>query len=780
MKRHKMFKDEGPGVPRRTFFASVPGAGVALGALSRLWSVQQPDPPTIRLSNGHLELAFDGRNGRLLRLFDEATKQDFVAGATQGGDVWALNIAAADEQETIAPARASAFRSEQSEEHSVTLIWEDFDLKAAPDLRVEVSVSLEPDTPMSRWNISLENVGDLALDRVRFPRVVGIPDLGNERLAVPQWMGQLAKNPRRLGIREGGGRQRWEWAYPGALSLQCLALYGHDGPGLYTACDDTAAFWKTFAFWADDAGMMNYEMSNAPGQAEVGSGRYALPYGALIGTFAGDWVTAAERYRAWGIEQAWCRESRLARGLVPTSALETGLWEWNRGRSAGVLGPAALLRSKLGLPVRVFWHWWHGCAYDHGFPEYLPPREGAGPFRRALAKAHEVGLRAIVYMNQRLWCSPAPSWKAENAERFAVRDRDGELLSEVYNTFTKAQCQTMCMATSFWRDKYAGLAEAAVQEYDVDGVYMDQACSSVLCYSQDHGHPPGGGNYWLPGFAKLTSDIRTRAKGARDLILAGEGCGEAWLPHLDLFLTLQVSRERYLEPGGDWEVIPFFQAVYHDYGVSFGNYSSLTAPPYDDLWPAETAPNDALQLLDARYNGQFLLEQARAFVWGLQPMIANFLPSQLEERGEQIAYLLRLARLRNQGLKYLLYGSFLRPPRTDVPEVKTDLLRLSIYAGQDSAANAWHNSFPAVQCGAWLAKDGDVGVAVANITDKPVPMRFTLTATEQRLPESGRINRIGEEGREEIGQFQNGRASVNIELPPLGAYILDFTKTTIE
>ena len=28
-------------------------------------------------------------------------------------------------------------------------------------------------------------------------------------------------------------------------------------------------------------------------------------------------------------------------------------------------------------------------------------------------------------------------------------------------------------------------------------------------------------------------------------MLAGEGCGEGWLPYLDLMLSLQVSRERY-------------------------------------------------------------------------------------------------------------------------------------------------------------------------------------------------------------------------------------------
>ena len=35
-------------------------------------------------------------------------------------------------------------------------------------------------------------------------------------------------------------------------------------------------------------------------------------------------------------------------------------------------------------------------------------------------------------------------------------------------------------------------------------------------------------------------------------------------------LALQVSHERYAGPDG-WDTIPFFSAVYHGYGVFYGN-----------------------------------------------------------------------------------------------------------------------------------------------------------------------------------------------------------------
>ena len=121
-----------------------------------------------------------------------------------------------------------------------------------------------------------------------------------------------------------------------------------------------------------------------------------------------------------------------------------------------------------------------------------------------------------------------------------------------------------------------------------------------------------------------------------------------------------------MAPDG-WDTIPFFPAVYHPYAVAYGNYSSLTMPPYDDLWPAEFAPKEPLKLLDRKYSRQFCLEQARAFVWGQQPTIANFLPAQLTERAEELDFVMRLARLRSRATKYLLHGTFPAPAASALP-----------------------------------------------------------------------------------------------------------------
>ncbi len=757
--------------------------------ISRLWvaatlAIPLPargtSPPaeadTVRVVNEAIRLGFDAERGTLVELVDVATGQGFVFTGSDAGGVWLLDLAPGAPGGAVSPDDAGSFHTESGDEgEAVRMVWSDFGLAAAPDLRVTATVRARRGEAMTDWRIALTGMGTLGVEQVRFPRIHGIPPLGpGEELAVPRWMGQRTRDLRaQLRGRAGAGR-RLEWAYPGALAMQVLALYRADRAGLYLAADDTLAFRKTFALWGDGGDALSYEVVQALSDPASPRAAWEPPYTASVGTFEGDWITAMERYRDWGGRQRWARESRLRRGLVPKWLLDTGIWVWNRGRSPGVLPPAIALRQALGLPVSVFWHWWHNGPYDTSFPDYLPPREGSGPFTRAVREAHAADVHMMVYMNQRLWCTETPSWTAEGASRWAVKGRDLQVHEETYNIFDPRSCAPMDVTTEFWRDKYAGIADTVLNDYGVDGIYMDQAVLSLVCWDPTHGHPVGGGNYWMGGFEALAADIRRRAHDGDDLLLAGEGAGEAWLPSLDLMLTLQVSQERYSAPASGWEPIPMFQAVYHADGVTYGSYSSLTMPPYDDLWPDSTAPARPLELLDRTFQRQFYLEQARSFVWGVQPTIANFLPQHLTERAREMAYMMRLARVRSRALEWLLYGTFLRPPTLNVPEVEVPLSRVSIYAAQRSGPRVSEGRYPAAIAGAWRARDGSVAVAVASILDEPLDVGFAFDAAAYGLSREGTIFRIDESGRTPFGTFGSRTTPVQLSLPPGGAVVLEF------
>jgi hypothetical protein len=726
----------------------------------------------VAVENGKIRLSFNPKTGALLNFCNLADSYDFLNGTIAPCSPWEIDLLQTSHSDTLSIYNASEFHYSKPDPLTLVLVWAKFPSIQNKNLKISVTIQLKKDQPFSFWKISIEGIKGKQINRVVFPRISGIKNLGEEYLAVPIWTGMQIKDPRANLSKIQSKVKKYEWSYPGQMALQCMALYNQNKQGFYTACDDSLAYTKDFSYSLQDQNHLSYQMSNYP-SLDSALSSYSPAYSSVIGSFKGDWITAALIYREWGSKQKWCKESRVKRNLIPEWLEKTALWEWNRGKSENVISPAADLKQRLGLPVNVFWHWWHGCSYDDGFPEYMPPREGKASFLSAMSSAHDKGIRAIVYMNQALWGTTTQSWISENAAPASAKDIKGKTISHVFNIFTNKPAAYMCMGTQFWKDKYSSLCDSAVNIYNVNGVYMDMACLSLKCYDKSHHHPIGGGNYWIENFGKITSQIRSTIPQNKELVLAGEGCGEVWLPYLDAFLTLEMSRERYAGVGG-WETIPFFQAVYHQYSITYGNYSSLNEPPYDELWPKQYAPKEPLKLLDQKFNKQFLMEQARSFVWGIQPTIANYKSSLVSEREGEINYLLDLAKTRNQGLEYLLYGKFLKSPNLGSPLEEFDISRLSIYAGKTgNTVTALRGTFPLIYSGTWQSENKKIGIALASISDAPFRVSFTMNPNDYDLSPSGKIYLIGASEKKLLAAYSQMTIYVDFTLKPRGLCIVE-------
>jgi hypothetical protein len=242
-------------------------------------------------------------------------------------------------------------------------------------------------------------------------------------------------------------------------------------------------------------------------------------------------------------------------------------------------------------------------------------------------------------------------------------------------------------------------------------------------------------------------------------------------------LALQVSRERYAAQNDPWDPIPFFQAVYHPYAVTYGSYSSLAEPPYDELWPAEFAPAEPLRLLDRKHSPQFYLEQARTFVWGQQLCIANFQPSQWEQRREEVEYVLRLARLRAQAQKYLLHGEMLQAPDWKPPTTTSEFSRLSIYAGRKDRVTTYPREHSLAIAGAWRATDGDMALALASISAEPTAVTMNLDLNTYGLPKQPQAVLHDSTGSRPLGAAEFANSTLRVTLPPLGACLIEFAQT---
>jgi len=729
--------------------------------LAALVSCNTNNGEDLTIDNGKIKFSFSKENGSLVVFQDLIHGYEFLDDKKTMELPWEIDFNQAQDSLQL----PLDFEYSKLDPLTLVLKWENFKGDNNKELTVTAEIKLDRDKALSYWKISLDGTQGKEINTVVFPKINGFKDLRQEKLALPKIMGELLTDPRGILSAKKTEEKRMEWVYPDHLSLQCLALYNADKIGLYLASNDTLTYRKGFSFDLDGANNLTYEMSNYP-SFDANANSYSPTYEAVIGSFKGDWITAAEEYREWGSQQKWSAESRFKKGLNPDWLEETALWVWNRGRSDNVLLPATELKEKLGLPVNVFWHWWHGCSYDEGFPEYFPPREGGESFIKAMKLAQQKGVHSIVYMNSFQWGDSTESWKTENAAVHAVKDINGNLRSHAYNIFTGNSLTNMCMGTQFWKDKYTSLSESAVNTYGTNGVYMDQACMTKVCYDKAHGHEIGNGNYWLKNFGLLTDQIRSKISIVKEPILAGEHGNESWMPYLDLFLTLQVSRERY-SGIGQWETIPFFQAVYHEYAITYGNYSSLVTPPYDELWPKEFAPSNQEQPLDPIFNKQFLMEQARSYVWGMQPTISNYHSFLDTQRKEEIDYLLNLAKIRYQGLKYLLHGKFLRAPSMQIPEEELNISKLSIYAGRKGKnVTAYKKKYPLAYAGAWKADDGNVGIALTSISEKHMLINFDVDTKDYDLPSSGEIYIINNDGRKLLTSYKDHAITVEHQLKP--------------
>lgn len=713
------------------------------------------------LTNGKLSVSFDRADGSLVSLRNAVSGTELLDSPVTGGSLWRLLASDAVGRDSVALSASDAVRFSATKigGRRISLRW-----IISDSISVTAHVRLDRNAPMSYWSADVSGAGVGSYVALQYPVMGGIVRKGNDKLAAGTWQGELFDNP------EG----EFNWTNPGKLGLQLLALYGDDGDGLYFSSNDTESRTKEYEMNFSD-GHASYDLKHIIPLAEPTS-EFSPGYEAVVGLFKGDWTDAAGIYREWAVKQKWCAESRLANGLVPDWARDTDVWVWNRGSASNVLAEAADLSGFLGDSVRVsvLWHWWHNCPYDDGFPEYLPPRDGYEAFRDGIASARAKNIGCLVYMNSYQWGNETESWDREKASQYRAITAGGSDYSWTYNKFTGHSITPMCLGTEYWRRKYSSIADTLVNQFGAGGIYMDQACKSLRCYDPAHGHSLGGGDFWVKGFFEMAEDIRRGADGP--VVLAGEGTSESWMPYLDLFLSLEGSRERY-KSGQGIETIPMFQAVYHDYAITFGSYDSLVYPPYDDKWPAEYRPDNCETLLPEEFNTQFRLEQARGFVWGLQPMIANYHSFLRTSRRQELDFLSEIIKVRARCPEYLVEGRYSRPPRIASAELEFPVSRMSIYAGRfGSTVTRNDTTAPALHSGGWTSREGNYAVAVANISDEAQPVRFPFDPERYGIEGRYRVNVERGAGRELLVDDVSGSTDVSVEIPGRGVAVIEFVK----
>jgi hypothetical protein len=121
-------------------------------------------------------------------------------------------------------------------------------------------------------------------------------------------------------------------------------------------------------------------------------------------------------------------------------------------------------------------------------------------------------------------------------------------------------------------------------------------------------------------------------------------------------------------------------------------------------------------------------------------------------------------------LKYLLHGTWLRPPALDVPRQEIDVAALGTYTPLKSS----RRTFPVALAGAWRAPDGGVAIALASISNEKLSLKVPVNAQAYGLPDRCPVYRIDERGRHPMGQLDRSHSLLRVELPARGLCVLEF------
>ena len=69
----------------------------------------------------------------------------------------------------------------------------------------------------------------------------------------------------------------------------------------------------------------------------------------------------------------------------------------------------------------------------------------------------------------------------------------------------------------------------------------------------------------------------------------------------------------------------------------------------------------------------------------------------------------------------------------------------------------------------------DLGIAIASISDKPVPIELDFNGDEYDLPASGKIFIIDDKGRKELGSYTKNEINVDLTLAPGDLCVVEVT-----
>ncbi|MDR2756857.1 MAG: DUF6259 domain-containing protein [Planctomycetaceae bacterium] len=526
----------------------------------------------------------------------------------------------------------------------------------------------------------------------------------------------------------------WNGRYPGGWSSMPWFTVWNDADekskqvGLYVAAHDVNGTTKELSFHSDFQTETVQISEEYPAENLGQPNSCFAPCRIVLESYQGDWFDAALMYRDWvRRESAWYPRTKItAEGRTDTPLWMRELAIWSQHwQSEPSKMPDELRKFQIpfGVPVAVHWYGWHKNPFDNDYPHYFPTQNG---FKAAVAEIQKGNdLFVMPYINGRLWDRRDRGLEdylfTKEALTGVTKKEDGSFEFETYGSQesdgSKVELGVMCPSSDVWKNKLRELivrltgADKSKPGDDgnmgVKAVYVDQvaAATPVLCFDVSHGHPLGGGDWWVKSYRNIFEKIR--AELPKDTMLTTECNAEPYIDLFDGYLTWHFQHNNE---------VPAFAAVYGGAIQMFGRH-------YGD------GPDHVIATK---------IKIAESFVFGEQ---IGWISPHVVNEPQKYEFLKKIVALRYQFREFFYKGEMARPPKLhgNMPRITADWR----FGGYPTIVTT-----DIVRTGAWRIPSQKKAILLfANFSDQSLENRLEFDVTELNFnPAKIKVTRYNTDG----------------------------------
>lgn len=444
---------------------------------------------------------------------------------------------------------------------------------------VEMSVTLDDNSPLLKWNLSAALPAGWSVTDFKFPTLYVVsPD--SAKVITPGGWGNEYK------YREGGV---YEANYPSwSASMQMMMVDDGSDTYFYSPRDYNACGKLMTVKAKDGSTVFDTKVVASEGWNNHDSNRFVVPWTTVSGVHPGDWSAAAvDWYRPFALTTEW-GSKKLSDRNIPQWMVEKDLWL--RAKYLGDTTVIAVNRAidYFGEDIAFHWYFWHHYPYDSHYPDYFPANERFAPI---IKQVRSRNCQVMPYINGRLWDPVTESYSARNGKDASCRKPDGNLYTEIYPTSIVPNTVT-CPSSPIWHDVIMELADRIQDELGTDGLYIDQiaAAAPYPCYAPNHSHPAGGGEFWYHSYRDMMQDLRRDHLRPGNVVFSEENA-ECYIPCFDILLTVNTPHSPTCK------IVPLYPLIYSDRVLT----AAFTYSPYTDV-----------------RNGDFRYENMQCLLYGSQ------------------------------------------------------------------------------------------------------------------------------------------------------------------